>query len=100
MSKHAFSSVICRDDTRQVHRPSDRELDVNWKSPVQGESPPVQVKESSLLSILGSMCIFNCLFYMFGNQSSVVLVKIFARKRIKVRVKIFKRKSPSLVQDP
>ena len=62
MSKHAFSSVICRDDTRQVHRPSDRELDVNWKSPVQGESPPVQVKESSLLNILGSMCIFNCLF--------------------------------------
>ena len=43
MSEHAFSSVICRDDTRQVHRPSDR--DVNWMSPVQGKSPPVQVKE-------------------------------------------------------
>ena len=28
MSEHAFSSVICRDDTRKVHRPSDR--DVNW----------------------------------------------------------------------
>ena len=26
-----------------MHRPSDR--DVNWMSPVQGESPPVQVKE-------------------------------------------------------
>ena len=43
MSEHAFSSVICRDDTRYVHRPSDR--DVNWMSPVQGESPLVQVKE-------------------------------------------------------
>ena len=36
-------SVICRDDTRYVLRPSDR--DVNWMSPVQGESPLVQVKE-------------------------------------------------------
>ena len=26
-----------------MHRPSDR--DVNWMSPVQGKSPPVQVKE-------------------------------------------------------
>ena len=45
MSEHAFSSVICRDGTRQVHRPSDR--DVNRMSPVQGifKSPPVQVKE-------------------------------------------------------
>ena len=24
MSEHAFSSVICRDDTRKVHRPSAR----------------------------------------------------------------------------
>ena len=43
MSDHAFTSVIYRDDARQVHRPSDR--DVNWMSPVQGKSPPVQVKE-------------------------------------------------------
>ena len=43
MSEHAFSSVICRDDARKVHRPSDR--DVNWMSPVQGKSHPVQVKE-------------------------------------------------------
>ena len=46
MSEHAFSCVICRDDARKVHRPSDR--DVNWMSPVQGllgKSPPVQVKE-------------------------------------------------------
>ena len=26
-----------------MHRPSDQ--DVNWMSPVQGKSPPVQVKE-------------------------------------------------------
>ena len=26
-----------------MHRPSDR--DINWMSPVQGKSPPVQVKE-------------------------------------------------------
>ena len=42
-SEQAFSSVICRDGTRLVHRPSD--LDVNWMFPVQGKSPPVQVKE-------------------------------------------------------
>ena len=40
-TEHAFLSVICRDDT--VRRPSDR--DVNWRPPVQGESPHVQVKE-------------------------------------------------------
>ena len=43
MSEHAFHSVICRDDTKEVSRPSDR--DVNWRPPVQGESSPVQVKE-------------------------------------------------------
>ena len=43
MSEHAFYSVICRDDARKVHRLSDR--DVNWMSPVQGKSSPVQVKE-------------------------------------------------------
>ena len=43
MSEHAFSSAICRDDTRLVHPPSDG--DVNWVSSVQGKSPPVQVKE-------------------------------------------------------
>ena len=43
MSEHALSGVICREDTRLMHRPSDP--DVNWMSPVQGKSPPVQVKE-------------------------------------------------------
>ena len=43
VSEHAFLSVICRDDIKQLHYPLD--LDVNWMSPVQGKSPPVQVKE-------------------------------------------------------
>ena len=42
MDVHRGSTLITQDDTRLVHRPSDR--DVNWMSPVQ-ESPPVQVKE-------------------------------------------------------
>ena len=41
--EHAFSSVICRYDTRKVQHHSDR--DINWMSPVQGKSPPVQIKE-------------------------------------------------------
>ena len=36
-------SVICRDDTSSVRRPSDR--DVNWMSHVQGKSSLMQVKE-------------------------------------------------------
>ena len=43
MSEHSFSGVICRDDTREVHGPLDR--DVIWISPLQGRSPLVQVKE-------------------------------------------------------
>ena len=43
VSEHAFPTVICRDDTGLVGRPSDP--DVNWMSPVQGKSPLVQVKE-------------------------------------------------------
>ena len=31
------------DDTKYVLRPSDR--DVNWRPPVQGKTPHVQVKE-------------------------------------------------------
>ena len=42
MSEHAFSCVICRDDTK-VHGPLDR--DVNWMSPLKERSPLVQVKE-------------------------------------------------------
>ena len=53
MSEHTFSSVICRDDTKKVHRPSDR--DVNWMSSVQGKSPPVQVKEP-----YGNLDIITC----------------------------------------
>ena len=42
MSELAFSGAICRDDTREVHRPSGR--DVNLMSSVQGKSPLVKVK--------------------------------------------------------
>ena len=44
VTEHAFLSFICRNDTRLVRR-SGR--DVNWRSPMQGESPHVQVKEPS-----------------------------------------------------
>ena len=43
VSEHAFSDVICRDDTREVQGSLDR--DVNWMSPLKGRSPLVQVKE-------------------------------------------------------
>ena len=43
MSEHAFLHVICRHEMKTVRRPSDRE--VNWRSPVQGKSHHVQVKE-------------------------------------------------------
>ena len=42
--KHAFLSVICRDDTKSVCCPLDR--DVNWRP--CGESPPVLVEESHI----------------------------------------------------
>ena len=53
LSEHAFSSVICRDDARQVHHPSDR--DVNGMFPVMGKSPPVQVKVP-----YGNLDMFTC----------------------------------------
>ena len=43
MTEHAFLHVICRHEMKTVCRPSDR--DVNWRSPVQGKSHHVQVKE-------------------------------------------------------
>ena len=49
MSEHAFSSVICRYDTRYDHRPSDR--DVNWVSPVQRKSPLCRLKNPTVISI-------------------------------------------------
>ena len=50
VSKHTVLSVICRDDTKQVCRPSDR--DVNWMTPEQGESPPVQVKNPTVVYMI------------------------------------------------
>ena len=43
VSEYASLRVICRDDMNTVRRPSDQ--DVNLRPPVQGQSPPVQVKE-------------------------------------------------------
>ena len=45
MSEQAFLFlyVICSYEMKTVYRPSDR--DVNWRSPVQGKSHHVQVKE-------------------------------------------------------
>ena len=40
--KLVSDNAFLKDDTKYVRLPSDR--DVNWRPPVQGESPPVQVK--------------------------------------------------------
>ena len=62
VSEHAFYSVICRDDARWVHCPSNR--DVNWMSPVKEKSPPVQVKEPygnlEMVTIRLSFCNPEC----------------------------------------
>ena len=42
-----FGSPVNYSDT--VRRPSDR--DINWRPPVQGQSPPVQVKDPHTISI-------------------------------------------------
>ena len=65
MSEYAFPSVIYRDDTREVHRPSD--LDLNRMSPVQGESPLVQVEEPygnfDMVTCRLSSCNLECTKY-------------------------------------
>ena len=68
MSKHAFSGVICRDDTRKVHGPLDR--GINWMSPLQGRSPLVQVKEP-----YGNLDMVNYL-YAFILQPGVYKVHL------------------------
>ena len=45
VSEHVFLSVICRDDTRYVHRPLDRY--VNLMPPCAGRVTPCAVKEPS-----------------------------------------------------
>ena len=47
VSERAFLGVIYRDDIKSVCRPSNR--NVNWRSPVQGKSPPVQVNLNGYL---------------------------------------------------
>ena len=43
VSEHASLGVICRDNMDTVRRPSDQ--DINWRSPVQGQLSPMQVKD-------------------------------------------------------
>ena len=50
MSEHAFYSVICRDDTKSVCRSSDR--DINWRPPVQGESPLCRLKNPTVVYMI------------------------------------------------
>ena len=45
-----FLSVICRDDTRYVRRPLDR--DVNWRPPVQRESPLYRLKNHTVVYMI------------------------------------------------
>ena len=43
MSEHAFLSVVCRDDIKEVCSHFDRHI--NWMSHAPGKSPLVQLKE-------------------------------------------------------
>ena len=57
VSEHASLCVICRDDTSTFRHPLDQ--DVNSRSPVQGNSPHVQVKNPTSVSkrlLVGSSC--------------------------------------------
>ena len=55
VTDNAFLRVICRDDTRSVRRPSDR--DVNW-SPLCRESHPMcKLKNPTVAFILRNRCI-------------------------------------------
>ena len=42
VSEHASLHVICRNDMNTVRRPTDQ--DVNWRPPVQGQSPLCRLK--------------------------------------------------------
>ena len=66
VSEHTFLSVIFRDNTKQVHRPSDR--DINWRPPVQGESPPLQVKEP-----YNSLHDYSCKTGVYNVQLLIIL---------------------------
>ena len=51
VSDHTSLRVICRDDMNTGRRTSDR--DVNWRPPVQGDSPLMQVKEPYIGNLNG-----------------------------------------------
>ena len=57
--------------------PLDPHLDVNWMSPVQGESPPVQVKEPygnlDMVTFFLSFSIY-CLALAFEHYRQVYIV--------------------------
>ena len=77
MLEHAFSSVICRDDTRYVHLPSD--MYDNWMFPVHGKTPHVQVKEP------------------YGNLDMVSLAEVrFRQKDVMVNAEKYFYNSPSI----
>ena len=83
MSEHAFCGVIFRDDTNQVHRSSDQ--DINWISPVQGESPLVQVKEPygnfDMVTCRLSSCNLECTKYTCREYSKEGLPVYRERKK-------------------
>ena len=68
-----------------MHRPSDR--DVNWKSPAQGKSPPVQVKEPygnlDMVTCRLSSCNPECTKYTCRLYSKEGLVVYRERKKVK-----------------
>ena len=69
-----------------MHRPSDQ--DVNWMSPVQGKSPPVQVKEPygnlDMVTCRLSSCNPECTKYQGSHGQGKVSEKL---KKFKVREK-------------
>ena len=56
VSEHAFLSVICRDDTKSVCRPLDR--DVNWR-PLYRESHPL-CRSKNITVIYMITCRLSC----------------------------------------
>ena len=71
-----------------MHRPSDR--DFNWLSPVQGESPPMQVKEPSgnldMVTCRLSSCNPECAKYTCRQYSKEGLV-VYIEKKERIPLK-------------
>ena len=75
VSIHTSLCVSCRDDMNTVLRSSDR--DVNWRPPMQEQSPPVQVEEpyidnlNSKRLLVGSPCKSTGVYYVHLPRKSV-----------------------------